>query len=113
MIAVVRVRGLVGRESSVEGTLRSLRLYRKNYCAALEETPEVRGMISKARNFITWGEIDDETLNLLRQRSKSKFYRLSSPKKGFGRKGIKHHFSRGGALGNRKEKINDLIRRML
>lgn len=113
MIAAVRVRGVVGKNTAVKNTLNSIRLYKKNYCVVLNETAEVKGMLEKTRDFITWGEIDDETLKLLQQKSKQKFYRLSSPKKGFGRKGVKYHFSRGGALGNRKEKINDLIRRML
>jgi large subunit ribosomal protein L30 len=41
------------------------------------------------------------------------YFRLNSPKKGYGRKGIKKPFSLGGALGSRLEKINDLIRRMM
>ena len=42
-----------------------------------------------------------------------KFFRLSPPRKGFGRKGIKFAFTKGGALGYRGIKINDLIKRML
>ena len=42
-----------------------------------------------------------------------KFYRLDPPRKGFGRKGIKMAFSKGGALGYRAEKINDLVKRMM
>ncbi len=41
------------------------------------------------------------------------FFRLSPPKKGYAQKGTKKPFSLGGALGYRKEKINDLIQRML
>lgn len=41
------------------------------------------------------------------------FFRLSPPQKGFERKGIKVPYSLGGALGYRKEKINDLIKRMI
>ena len=37
---------------------------------------------------------------------------LHPPRKGFGRKGKKHHFTVGGALGYRGDEINDLIRRM-
>jgi large subunit ribosomal protein L30 len=42
-----------------------------------------------------------------------KVFRLSPPRGGFERKGIKTPFTMGGALGNRKEKINDLIKRMI
>ncbi len=41
------------------------------------------------------------------------FFRLKPPEKGFERGGIKKPFSLGGVLGYRKEKINDLIKRML
>ncbi|PIY60378.1 50S ribosomal protein L30, partial [Candidatus Woesearchaeota archaeon CG_4_10_14_0_8_um_filter_47_5] len=41
------------------------------------------------------------------------FFRLSPPKGGFRKGGIKTPYVRGGALGNRKEKMNDLIQKML
>lgn len=41
------------------------------------------------------------------------FFRLKPPTKGFDRKGIKRPFSLGGALGYRKDKINELIMRMI
>ncbi len=41
------------------------------------------------------------------------YFRLKPPIKGFERKGIKVPYSMGGVLGYRKEKINDLILRML
>lgn len=41
------------------------------------------------------------------------FFRLSPPRLGFERKGIKKAFALGGALGYRKDKINDLIKRMI
>jgi large subunit ribosomal protein L30 len=41
------------------------------------------------------------------------FFRLAPPKKGYETKGTKKPFSLGGALGYRKNKINDLIQRML
>ncbi len=41
------------------------------------------------------------------------YFRLSPPIKGFGRKGTKLQFSLGGTLGYRKEKINELLKRMI
>ena len=41
------------------------------------------------------------------------FFRLKPPVRGFERGGIKKPFSLGGVLGYRKERINDLIKRML
>ncbi len=40
-------------------------------------------------------------------------FRLRPPRKGYERKGVKQPFSIGGALGNRKEKINLLISKMI
>lgn len=41
------------------------------------------------------------------------FFKLSPPRFGFESKGTKKPFSLGGVLGYRKDKINDLIKRML
>ena len=93
-----------------------LRLFKKNFCVLLDDTPDMRGMLIKVKDYVTWGEIDDETLKSLKEKRSDKdkkFFRLNPPKKGFGRKGIKVPFGIGGALGDRKEKINDLINRMV
>lgn len=41
------------------------------------------------------------------------FFKLHPPLHGFERKGVKKPFSMGGALGYRKEKINELVMRMI
>ena len=41
------------------------------------------------------------------------FFKLLPPRQGFESKGIKIQFSLGGALGYRKDKINDLLKRMI
>ena len=41
------------------------------------------------------------------------FFKLSPPVKGFERKGVKVPYSLGGVLGYRKEKINELLSRMV
>jgi large subunit ribosomal protein L30 len=115
-IAVVRIRGSVKLKKKLKDTLNMLNLYKQNYCVILEDSPSIRGMLKKIQSYITWGEIDDETLNLLKEKRQEKdksFYRLHPPIKGFERKGIKLPFKVGGALGDRKEKINDLIKRMI
>ena len=139
-IAVIRVRGGINVNKKIKDTFNLLRLYNKNYCVVLDSTPAIIGMINKIKDYITWGEINDETYNLLIEKrgkeykgrekdSKEKidykkfivinnkkykpFFRLNPPKKGYGRKGIKIGFKVGGALGNRNEKINNLIKRMI
>lgn len=139
-IAIIRVRGLIGIRARIKDTLNMLRLYRKNYCVVVENSPSYLGMIRKVKDYVTWGEIDDNTYKILVEKKgenykgretdkKGKikyrkfievngkkikpFFRLQPPRKGFGRKGIKVAFSKGGALGYWGEKINNLIKRML
>ena len=140
-VAVVLVRGKINVRHDIKKTLEQLRLYSKNCCIVLPKTKENLGMIKKIKDYITWGDIDDATMNELfekkgeeykgrTQDSKGKieykskftehngkkykkFFRLNSPKKGYGREGIKAPFNKGGALGNRGDKMKDLIVRMV
>ena len=113
-IGVVRIRGITGIKKDIKDTMTMLNIHRKNHCVVLDKTPSTLGMIFKVKDYITWGDINEETLTLLKKKSEgNKFFRLNPPLKGYGRKGIKVSFTRGGGLGDRKEKINDLIRRML
>ncbi len=139
-IVVVRVRGSIRIKETIKDTLDMLRLYNKNYCIIIEDQDNIMGMIKKSNDYVTYGEIDEEILKLLfekrgieykekiqdrkgkikynkfvvyNNKKYKKYFRLNMPKKGYGRKGIKKSFSKGGALGYRGKKINDLIRRML
>lgn len=113
-IAVILVRGMIGANKDVKDTLRMLNIHRRNVCSILEANKNMLGMVNKVRNFATFGEINEETIKLLKQKKgDSKYYNLNSPRKGYGKKGIKYDFVKGGALGYRGEKINDLIKRML
>jgi len=129
-IAVVRIRGKVNINQEVKDTLEMLRLYNKNFCVFIEPTAQSIGMIKKVKDFVTYGEADDELFNeLVAKRGQEfkgdpnkkkkyyeiegkkycKYFRLHPPRGGL--KSTKKPFPRG-ALGNRKEKIADLIRRM-
>ncbi len=119
-LAVVLVRGLVKVTKPVKDTLVLLNLTRKNTCVVVEDSPSSRGMIVKAKDYVTWGTLNEETFKeLVEKRGRKnaekgrKQFALNPPRKGFGRKGIKVAFKAGGALGNREDKINDLIKRML
>ena len=139
-LAIVRVRGSIHVREEVRDTLNLLRLYKKNFCVVVEDTPQNKGMITKVKDFVTYGEINEETYKSLIEKrgvehkgrdtdSKDKikykkaivvdgkklkpFFRLNPPKGGFGRKGIKVSFKAHGALGYRGDKINDLIKRMI
>jgi len=114
-LAVIRLRGPVKLRTEINDTLDMLRLRRKNVLVLIKPTPSIMGMIEKVKPYVTYGVIDDETLSMLYEKKgkDSKFYRLNNPIKGFGRNGIKTPFTKKGAYGDRKDKINDLIRRML
>ena len=139
-LAAVRVRGITGIKRDIVETMKMLRLYKNNFCAVLPNNKIYAGMLMRAKDYITWGEIDDETFKALvdkrgeefkgreadskgkikynnfvviNNKKIKKYFRLNAPRKGFGRKGIKYSFQQGGALGYRGEKINDLIKRMI
>ena len=139
-VAVIRIRGIINLSGKIKTTFEMLRLKKKNSCSVLDVTPSVMGMINKVKDFVTWGEIDDETYKELVSKRGTEFkgrtedknkkiiynkgikvgekllkpvFTLAPPRKGYGRKGIKYPFNKSGALGDRKEKINDLIKRML
>jgi large subunit ribosomal protein L30 len=131
MVAAIRIRGKTGIKEGIKATLDMLRLYRQNYCSIYKDTPELRGMLKKTKDYLTFGEVDDETIKLLADKrgepfkgkndrsitingkKYKRYFRLSPPRKGFERGGIKKSFQNKGALGNRGSKINDLIKRMV
>lgn len=138
-IVVILVRGFPDIIKPIKDTLLMLNLKRKNYAIILEDNPISRGMLKKVKDFVTYGEITEETLQqlvkirgeefqgretdskkkyhynhfLFNGKKYKKYFRLNPPRKGFGRKGIKVSFKTGGALGYRGEKINELLQRML
>ena len=139
-LAVVRIRGVTGVKFDIDETLVKLKLHKKNYCIVIPKNMNYVGMVKKVKDYVTWGNVDEETFNLLVQKKGieykgrvndkkekisynrfftlkdkklKKFFRLNSPKKGYGRKGIKVAFKNGGALGYRGDKIKDLIIRMV
>lgn len=138
MIIVIRISGLVEIPKNVTLTLDRMRLRRKYSAVLLHETNETQKLLKNVRNFIAYGKIDDSTLALLLEKraqviGKKKidvksvmeqlgkkdleslgikpFFRLHSPRGGIS---SKLHFPiRDGVLGDNKEKINELVRRML
>ena len=130
-IAIVRLRGRTGLAGDVADTLDIMNLRHINNCVVLPETPTTVGMLHKAKDYITWGIIDAATVQLLFEKRgeaataadknaitfngkkyKARF-RLNPAKGGLGSRGIKAPFSKSGALGNRKEKIADLLKAMM
>ena len=112
MIAIIRIKGQIGISSKVRETLQRLNLKRKYSCVVIENPNESqKGMIESVRNFVAFGEINEETYKRLKEaRDKGKRYFALHPARGG--MNTKLHFPKG-VLGDNKEKINDLILRML
>lgn len=149
-LAVIKVRGNVKVKGDIVDTMKLMNLTRINHCVLIEDTSENKGMIQKAKDYITWGVIDETTLTrLIEKRGKfsgdakvtekelekqklpkineiakqvlegknfkefkiKRVFRLSPPKKGY--RSTKKPFVTGGALGNRNEKINEIILKMI
>ena len=72
LYAVIRIRGRVGVPPDIRYTLALLRLHRKFHCVLYPSTlPGIDGMLHKVKDWVTWGEIDRETLiELLRRRGR-------------------------------------------
>jgi len=64
-IAVVRVRGSVHVNEKILDTLSMLHLKRVNHCVVIDNAAVPMGMVKKAKDYITWGEIDEKTLTRL------------------------------------------------
>ena len=149
MLAVIRIRGDIGVKKEVKDTLKMLNLHRKNTCVIIPETPYFLGMIRKAKDYITWGEISEDVLKKMVEKrgrlegdkkiddaflKKNKiknmdeiikkitegkikeigikpYFRLSPPSKGY-KGSVKQHYPKG-VLGYRKDKINELLKRMI
>jgi large subunit ribosomal protein L30 len=114
-IAIVRVRGQARVRHDISRAMDQLNLRQKHSATVVDESPAVAGQLRKVQSFVTWGKVSEDTVKKMaaRRRSEGQWYALQPPRKGYGRKGIKLPFSKGGALGDRGEKINDLLLRMV
>jgi len=133
MYAVIRIRSTINANREIRDTLKMLNLHKINSCTIIHPNPSYKGMLQKVKDYVTWGEIDDETLRLLlEKRAKvenvdeaikklregvklkeitNPCIRLHPPRKGY--KSIKKPYHMGGSAGYRGKDINELIRRML
>jgi large subunit ribosomal protein L30 len=69
--AVIRVRGSVNVKPKIKKTLALLNLTRVNHCVLIPENKSTKGMLQIAKDYVTWGEVNDETISsLLEKRGK-------------------------------------------
>jgi len=71
-ILVIRIRGSAGAPWNIEETLSMLRLRRPFNGMIYPNTPAVVGMLRKVQSYITWGEIDQLTLELVMERLRTR-----------------------------------------
>lgn len=109
LIVVIRVRGMRGARQRVKTILEVMHLSRKHACVFIKSSPSSLGMLKLAKDYITWGDADEKTVELLNKKGKAP-YALHPARGGMGQ--IKQRFPRG-ALGNRGAAINELIARMV
>ena len=62
MYLVIRVRGTTGVIQGIADTLDMLRLNRISHAVLVDENPSYEGMLQKAKDYITWGEVDEDIL---------------------------------------------------
>ncbi len=65
LMAVIRIKGRIGLKPKVKKTLELLMLKRKFHATLVPYKPEIKGMLQVAKDAVTFGEIDEETLKLL------------------------------------------------
>ena len=139
LYAVIRVRGPVNVRKDIEDTLKMLRLDRVNHCVLVPSNPTYQGMLHKAEECITWGEISKQTLeklifkrglisgskvekkgaaelakkviaNGIKETDIKPVFRLNPPSRGY--RAVRSFYPKG-ALGCRGGKINELLKRMI
>ncbi len=64
---VIRVRGTVNIKPSIKRTLELMNLTRVNHCVLIDENPSAKGMLQTAKDYVTWGEVTNESLLKLLQ----------------------------------------------
>ena len=114
-IAVIRIRGEVRKTPDTVATLKYLKLFHKNQCSIFEDSPQTQGRLRKVGGYVTWGPVNDALIKELQEkRGKDQtHFKLSPPRKGFGRGGIRKYIKMNGACGGRGEAIEELLRRMM
>lgn len=141
LLAAVRLRGTLKPRKEFNDTLFMMNLRRANHCVILIDNTYTRGSLEKVKDFITYGEVSETTIEKLvvkrarkigdkrldekeaakfvaeiKKSSNLKFpgvkpYFRLSPPSG-GLRSVKSHFPKGD-LGYRGDNINKLLERMI
>src|SRR5512135_2617641 len=78
-LAAIRIRGVRDIAPRIRKTLELLRLEKPNNCVLVEDTKQNVGMLEHAKDYITYGPVDEQTiLGLLQKRGMKGSSRLGS-----------------------------------
>ena len=67
---VIRARSDRGVTRKIRETMSMLNLTRVNHATIVMDNPSYRGMLQKSKDYITWGEVDANTIEkLIKERS--------------------------------------------
>ena len=67
--AVVKVRGSINVKPKIKETMKLMRLNRVNHCVIVPENETYDGMLKIIKDYVTWGEVDVETTELMLESS--------------------------------------------
>lgn len=85
LIAAVRVRGVPDTNRKASKTMQGLRLHNKHNCMLFEDTDANRGMLTRAKDYIAYGEVDTDTVeHLLNKRGRINGNSLDDEAESFG-----------------------------
>ncbi|MFB6203211.1 MAG: uL30 family ribosomal protein [Candidatus Nanohaloarchaea archaeon] len=114
MIAAIKVRGSIDARKKVKNTLQTLGLEKKNQCVVLDDTESARGMLDVVKDYVTYGEIDDETVEELEDRHGRELEHgdvVNLPPPSGGYSDTKKNVNQGGSLGERED-LDRLVQKM-
>jgi len=67
--AVIRIRGSINIKPKIKETMRIMRLNRVNHCVIIPENDTYQGMLNIIKDYVTWGEVDSETTEVMLESS--------------------------------------------
>jgi large subunit ribosomal protein L30 len=67
--AIIRVRGSVNVKPKIKKTMSIMRLNRVNHCVIVPENEVYKGMLNIIKDYVTWGEVDADTTQLMLESS--------------------------------------------
>jgi large subunit ribosomal protein L30 len=64
-IAIVRIRGIRSVKPRIKRTMELMRIEKPNHCVVIDDTVQNMGMVQVVKDYVTFGPIKVETLELL------------------------------------------------